>query len=221
MSLHLNRPWIDFNLGAPHKILSWTLNKPGFTTASHIIWREVRNADLTKDLDVTHWLQTELAAKGWQDHPAFLTSRDVTAHHVAEATIEGVTAQCVATVGLSNAERVGHRLDRSGKDWGTINIAVKLSEGLTEAGFLETLSIATQARTAAVIDIAHMLPAKGRFAPTTGTGTDCIAIAAPDGATQFTGLHTATGEAVGRATYDAVFAGAREWMEKVRRPDEV
>lgn len=216
-TVHLNRPWIDFDLGASHRVLSWTMNKPGFTTASHIIWREVRNADLSKDLDVTSWLAGELAAKGWQAHPALLTSRDVTAYHVASATVEDVTATCVATVGLSNAERIGHRLDRSGKDWGTINIAVQVDCGLNDSAFIEILSIATQARTAAIIDTRHMLPSGA----TTGTGTDCIAIAAPQGTAQFAGLHTAIGEAVGSATYQAVRAGAQEWMDTVRRPGEV
>ena len=217
MSLHLDRPWLHFDLGAPHRVLSWTLNKPGFTEASAIIWREVRNADLSADFEVLPWLQTELAERGWQDHPAFLTSRDVTAHHLARATVEGVTATCVATVGLSNAERVGHRLDRSGKDWGTINTAVQIDSGLTDAAFLETLSIVAQARTAAVVDTAHILPSGA----TTGTGTDCIAIAAPTGTAEFAGLHTAIGEAVGRATYDAVRRGAQEWMDTVRRPGEI
>ncbi len=48
----------------------------------------------------------------------------------------------------------------------------------------------------------------------TGTGTDCILIAAPEGDAPETcvGLHTAPGEAIGAAVYNATYAGAIEWI---------
>lgn len=214
--LRLARPWLDWRLGAPHRVLSWSLTRPGLVRASRITWLEVRNADLPAGFDARAWLQAELAARGTADAVAMLTSRDLGALETAQARVEGVTARCVATVGLSNAERIGRRLDRSGQDWGTINIAVVTDATLTEAALIEMLSIAAQARTAAVIEAGLDLPT-GRA---TGTGTDCIAVAAADGdaaPTAFAGLHTALGEAVGRACHDAVSRGARVWMAKVRR----
>lgn len=77
------------------------------------------------------------------------------------------------------------------------------------AAFLETMSIVAQARTTAVVDSGVR---RGGLA-ITGTGTDCIVIAAPcgpDGA-GFAGLHTAIGEAVGAATYQATSAGIETW----------
>ncbi len=127
-----------------------------------------------------------------------------------------MTAFCLATVGLSNAERIGTRMDRSGKDWGTINVALHLDLPLSEAALLELMSITTQARTAAVMEARLDLPT-GRA---TGTGTDCIAVAAPAGDTAFAGLHTPQGEAAGRAVHAAVRRGAQVWMEKVRRPGD-
>lgn len=215
MNLHLNRPWLEMDLGAPHRVLSWSITAPGFVTASRLLWREVRNADLPEDLDVLAWLHRELRQRGQVGAVTLLTSRDLDAYETTTAQVEGITATCVATVGLSNGERVGTRMDRRGKDWGTINVAVQVSEPLSDAALLETLSIATQARTAAVIDTGHLLPT----GIATGTGTDCIAIAAPPGQTPYGGLHTALGEAVGRATYDAVRRGAQVWMDKVRRPE--
>ncbi|MFT7594704.1 MAG: adenosylcobinamide amidohydrolase [Paracoccaceae bacterium] len=217
MKLHLDRPWLDMDLGAPHRVLSWALSAPGFVTASRILWREVRNADLPEDLDVTDWFFDQLRQRGQSDAVAMLTSRDLRAYETAQATADGITATCVATVGLSNAERVGSRVDRTGKDWGTINLAVQVSEPMTDAALLETLSIATQARTAAVIDTGHHLPA----GVATGTGTDCIAIASPPGPQPYAGLHTPVGEAVGRAVYDAVRNGAQIWMDTVRRKDQI
>ena len=39
MNLNLNRPWMEMNLGAPHRVLSWALSAPGFVTATSILWR--------------------------------------------------------------------------------------------------------------------------------------------------------------------------------------
>jgi adenosylcobinamide amidohydrolase len=181
--------------------------------ARQILWREVRNADLPRDLDVDAWLQGALGARNSTEAVTFLTSRDLAAHHDITCRVDGITARCVATVGLSNAERVGTRMDRSAQDWGTINIAVATSCGMTDSARIEALSIAAQARTAAVMDAGLMLPA-GRA---TGTGTDCIAIAAPDGPERYAGLHTALGEAVGAAVLGAVSAGVTEWTAVVKQ----
>lgn len=209
----LDRPWLTVDLGAEMQVLSWAINRPGFVTARNIVWREVRNADLPRDMDVQGWFAAELAARGAQAAVAFLTSRDVRFYEEALVQVGDVEAHCVATVGLSNAERVGHRVDRTGADWGTINIALRLSPGLTQAGLIEALSIAAQARTAAIIEVGLPLPA----GIATGTGTDCIAVAAPGGDNGYAGLHTATGEAAGAAVYRATLAGARLWMREVRR----
>lgn len=204
----VDRPWLTFDLGAPCQVLSWAVNRPGLVTADRILWREVRNADLPADMDVTDWLTRDLAARGGNDAVAFLTSRNVERLTEAQAHVADVTVHALATVGLSNGERVGARVDYSGRDWGTINVALHISEGLTEAALLEAMSIAVQARTAAVMDADFTLPT-GRA---TGTGTDCVAVAAPEGGACYAGLHTDVGEAVGCAVYDAVHIGTRDWI---------
>ncbi|MCR9127275.1 MAG: adenosylcobinamide amidohydrolase [Rhodobacteraceae bacterium] len=209
MTHRLDPPWLIWDLGAPHRVLSWSLTRPGMVTADRILWREVRNADLPRDFDVLTWFRTQLAQRGQADAVAMLTSRDLAAYETASHQADGVTAQCLATVGLSNAERIGTRMDRGNQDWGTINVAVRVDAALAPAALIETLSIATQARTAAIIDTAHRLP----DGIATGTGTDCIAVAAPPGDLPYAGLHTAVGEAVGAAVYRAVRAGARAWMD--------
>ncbi len=207
----LHRPWLTFDLGAEMQVLSWAINRPGLVKAKQIVWREVRDEDLSLDMDVLGWLQGELAKQGFENDVAFLTSRNVARFAECTATVGTTTAHCVVTLGLSNAERVGQRLARQGAGWGTINIAMRLNSGLTQAGLIETSSIATQARTAAVIDLA--LPLSGGIA--TGTGTDCIAIAAPEGVNTFTGLHTEIGEAVGKAVYTATTHAGREWKTEM------
>lgn len=219
MRVTLDPPWLAADLGRDHRVLSWAVLRPGLVTARRILWREVRNADLPVGFDAVAWLRAEVAARGAGDAVAMLTSRDIRAHHHARVAVEGVAAECLATVGLSNAERVGHRQDPAGRDlgeagepgWGTINIAVQVDagagQGLSFPALVEAATIAAQARTLAVIEAGMLLPQ----GPATGTGTDCIALAAPPGDIAYAGLHTALGEAVGRAVHRAVGAGAAEW----------
>lgn len=203
----LDRPWLSVDLGEPKRILSWAINRPGFVTANRIVWREVRNADLPPGFDVHAWLATELHARGESQSVAFLTSRDINRFHTASASVEGVEAFVVATVGLSNAEHVGSRQPMKPGHFGTINVAVSLDTDLSDTGLIEALSIAVQARTAAVMDADIQLP----DGCATGTGTDCVAVAARPGTAAYAGLHTPVGEAIGRAVYDAVRSGADEW----------
>ncbi|MEM7058801.1 MAG: adenosylcobinamide amidohydrolase [Pseudomonadota bacterium] len=206
MMVSVAQPWLVAEFDQPLRVLSWSLNHPGFTTADRVVWREVKNADLTKDFDVYSWFMAELAAHDYNDAIGFLTSRDVTQFTHRAATFDDVNADAVATVGLSNAERVGQR--GNALDFGTINIAVAISAPLSDAALIEALSIAVQARTTAVIEFGPDL-AQGRA---TGTGTDCIAIAAPRGEERYAGMHTATGQAVGAAVLDAVAKGVQDWM---------
>ena len=101
---------------------------------------EVRNADLPADMDVTGWLTRDLTARGEADAVAFLTSRNVERFTQAQAQVGGVIVHALATVGLSNGERVGARVDYSGRDWGTINVALHISDGLTEAALAQSLA---------------------------------------------------------------------------------
>lgn len=209
MKLRHSAPWLDWDLGAPHQVISWAVHRPGIVRARRILWREVRNADLPADLDAAAWLAGELRAIGAGRAVAMLTSRWLSAHVVTHASVEGVEVDCVATAGLSNAERVGARVDRHAADWGTINIGVRVSEGLTVPALVEAMSIAAEARTVAVLEAGHTLPT----GIASGTGTDCIALAAPPGETAYAGLHTALGEAIGAAVLDAVSQAARGWAE--------
>ncbi|MBF9029381.1 adenosylcobinamide amidohydrolase [Rhodobacterales bacterium HKCCE3408] len=199
----LDRPWLRVDLGRPHRVLSFAPHNPGFVVARHVLWREVRDADLVPGFDALGWLSAQCGP----EDVAMLTSRDLGRFRLETAVSGQVRADCLATVGLSNAERVGTRQAAPGI--GTVNILVALDTGLTDAALIEAMTIVAEARTAAIIDHGRDLPT-GRA---TGTGTDCIAVACPPGGDlPHAGLHTETGEAIGRATYDAVAAGARDWM---------
>ena len=205
----LARPWLDVPLPSRMRTLGWCLNAPGFGTARTVHWREVRDAEFGPGFDAEAWLAGELARTG-RTGPCFVTSRDVSAFVVRTAAAEGWEAWAVATVGLSNAERIGARARGGGV--GTINVLAVADAPLTDGAMVEASSLVAEARTAAVMAAGPDLPG-GRA---TGTGTDCILVAALPGArTAQAGKHTAIGEALGRAVREAVAQGVADWMETV------
>jgi adenosylcobinamide amidohydrolase len=111
-----------------------------------------------------------------------------------------VTAWC--TAGCSNALRVGDRATAGRAEAGTINIAVAINQPVNVAVLAEALQLAVEARVLAVQETGLMSVRSGL--PATGTGTDCIVIAAPErsenkrGEIAYTGKHTALGELIGR-----------------------
>ena len=208
-------PFLTLRFAEPQRTLGWSLLHPGFAVARDVVWVEVRNRDLGPSVDPLAFLAARRAEAGLPDALAFMTSRDISRHHRAERTVEGIVATCVTTVGLANAERVGARKLRA-PHAGTINTLVHVSVPLTDGALVEALSIVAEARTAAIVDWGRADPG----AAVTGTGTDCIVVASPQsgppqsGPQQaYAGLHTAVGEAIGGAVYEATLEGAGQWQQ--------
>ena len=212
-SVSCARPFLVAEFSAPQAVLSWSLTRPGFAVARKVAWLHVRDDDLPLGVDPAALLETRMAAAGHRDAVHLMTSRDVGHHHLATASSGAAAAACLATVGLGNAARVGSA-PLIGKPLGTINLLAHVDRPLSQGALVEAVSIATQARTAAVIDLDLRLDGK----PVTGTGTDCIVVAAPamDGGDAFAGLHTDIGAAIGRAVYEAVWQGGSAWIGERR-----
>jgi adenosylcobinamide amidohydrolase len=203
----LQRPWLVAQLPRAMRCLSHAPYGAGYVTVDRVVWREVRNADLSEGFDVVPWFAAEMQA-----HPGavgMLTSRDVGTYRLESATVEGVRASCLVTLGLSNAECVGTRRPYHTADFGTINLCVAVDAGLSECAQLEALCVAVQARTAGVMAASLRLDT----GVATGTGTDCVVLACHAGDLAFAGLHTAVGEAVGACVLAAVKGAARDWVE--------
>ena len=204
--------WATVNLPGPHRCLSWAVAGGGWRQATHVIWREVSDRDLTRDADPAAYLREQLAARGHADAVGLMTSRDLTSLVHETAVHGGKTAECVASVGLSNGVRIGE-LESLAPLWGTINILCRTSFPLNLATALEALSLVAEARTAAVLDGLGAAGDRGPLA--TGTGTDCIVIASPvslDPDTHYCGTHTNEGHLVGKSTYNAVRRGVDRWV---------
>jgi adenosylcobinamide amidohydrolase len=207
--LDLRHPMLTVRFEAEQRILGWSLTKPGFATTRDVVWLEVRDADLGPHVDPLDFVRTKLSAQGLDDAAAFMTAREIARHHVAQSQVGCAIVTCVTTVGLTNGEKVGERRGAHDCVAGTINTLVHVSHALSQGAFVESVSIATQARTAAIMDTKKL-----RDGPAiTGTGTDCIIVVAPEtgAAATCAGLHTELGEAIGAAVYEATYAGAAEW----------
>ncbi len=207
----LDHPWLTLDLGREMRVISWAPYRGGLVDARRIVWREVRNADLPPELDVSAWLEQEAVAHGMQDAVVMLTSRKIATFTSRVIEVEDMRVQAVATVGLSNAVRAGPAAPK-GKvaqaNYGTINIAIILNITLSDIALMEAQNVATSARTAAIMEAGVMTKA----GLATGTGTDCVAVAAPSGHSPYCGLHTAQGQAVAAAVYQAVQLGAAQWI---------
>lgn len=203
-------------LGGRHAVLGWAIVGGGRRTASEVVVCEVRDDELRPPVDPERLLRERLAALSLPRSVGLLTSREVDRHVSAEAKHGDAWARCVATVGLGNALRAGDPPGPAARI-GTINVVCQVSEPLSELALIEAVSIAAEARTAAVLEA--RVPSRRTGAPATGTGTDCIVIAAPerDGGARYAGKHTALGYVIGAAVLEAVHRGAVAWVEERAR----
>jgi len=215
MRITCDRPWLVASFASPQRMVSWSMTRPGFVDATTVAWREVGGEELAPDLDADAWFRRALAERGLPDAVGMMTARDVEKHHRQTCLIEGVTADCLVTVGLRNGERIGRRAGvRPAMAAGTINMLCHVDVPLSDAALLEASSIATQARTVALVEAGYRREAVEGIV--TGTGTDCIVMSAPPGARRaaFAGMHTAVGEAVGACVLAATRAAATAWIEQ-------
>lgn len=208
-------------LGAVHDVVSWALVNGGRCRTDAVVWREVRRGELGPDSDAHRLMRETLIRVGRPEAVGLLTARDVRCFEEERLERGGVRARCVATVGLGNALAAGDPTTPAPARAiaGTINVLCAVSVALSEEALLEALALAAEARTAALLGAAIPSVVSGR--PASGTGTDCIVIAAPVGGAQgsappcaFAGKHTACGSAIGAAVHAAVARGVQRWREE-------
>lgn len=211
LSLSCTGRWLVADLGAPHRLVSWSLNRPGLVEARRVVWREVGAQELSAGLDPARWFAEELSAAGLADAIGMITARRIDSHVARHRQVEEAQADCVVTAGLNNGERVGTRFAPAAAA-GTVNILCRASLPLTDAALLEAASLVAQARTVAIVEAGYRRP--GQAQSVTGTGTDCIVMAAPIGLAPcaYAGMHTAIGEAIGACVLEATRAAVEGWI---------
>jgi adenosylcobinamide amidohydrolase len=197
----------------PQSCISWAVVNGGRVTSSCVAWYYVDNADSHLTVEPVSFLTRKLEAAEISGAIGLMTSRKRYGMVEAQASQYGVSAWCMATVGLRNALRVGDETYEL-PEAGTINLLCWVSCALTPTAELEALTIAAEARTAAVLDAG--IPSSVSELPATGTGTDCIILAHPGtgDTAAYAGKHTAVGSAIGKAVSDAIQAGVRGWQSE-------
>lgn len=210
----LKAPHIIVTLPGPHRVLSWALVGGGLCQLSAVVWREVQNRDLGPGVCAQSLLQESLKAVGYPNATGLLTSAPLRDYCAVQETRDGHTAFALATVGLSNALAVGDPPNIKPRSFGTINLLAWFSHALSESATVEALSIAAEARTAAVLEAKVQSRVSEQFA--SGTGTDCIVVASPSGSNEhaYAGKHTNSGSLLGQTSLAAVRGGISKWRAR-------
>lgn len=202
--------WLLTRFTASQHVLSWAIVGGGRRTTRTVAWYQVRAGELRPPVDARHFLRQRLAEAAIPDAVGLLTSRDLDSYVDVERRQGRRSARCIATVGLGNALRAGDPPGPAARI-GTINLLCCVSDSLTEEALVEGLALAAEARAAEVLEASIASTLTGRRA--TGTGTDCIVIAAPaaGGAVPYVGKHTVLGHLIGAAVSEATRRGVEAW----------
>jgi adenosylcobinamide amidohydrolase len=196
----------------PQRFLSWAIVGGGDSRGREVAWCQVRDGDLTPEVDAGALLSERLALAGVPDAVGLLTGADVGRYVHQVASSDDLAVCCVVTVGLGNRLRAG---DSPGptSPVGTINLLCALSRPLGDGAMVEAIALMAEARAVAVLESGVLSLRSGL--PASGTGTDCQVIATPDEGepSRFVGKHTAAGHLIGRVVLGAVTTGVRAWLE--------
>ena len=230
VTLSLDERVLVVGLGREHDCASWALVNGGLVRASAVVWRYVDDAELAPGADAAGLepgtdaetlLRDTLASAELPGAVGLMTSRALGSYVDRRRSDAGLTVRCIATVGLSNALRAGDAAppETPTAHAGTINLLCQLSRPMRAEALLETLAIASEARAAAMS--AAGVTSTLSDAPATGTGTDCVVVAAPPvGATagaaaiRFAGKHTHVGHLVGATVIETIAAGIARWRRE-------
>jgi len=204
--------WLITRFACRQQVLSWAIVGGGRRTAQAVAWYWVRENELRPPVDARALLHRRLAEAAIPDAVGLLTSRDLDTHVVVERRRDPFGVRCIATVGLGNALRAGDPPGPAARI-GTINLLCCCSHPLAEEALVEALALAAEARTAAVLEAA--VPSRMTGRPATGTGTDCIVVAAPvaSAPARYVGKHTVFGSLIGAAVMEATSRGVEQWRE--------
>jgi adenosylcobinamide amidohydrolase len=204
---------IVVRFAAPHRVCSWAIVNGGLRVAREVGWIRVHDAELAPPVDARRLLRERLVRAGAPDAIGLLTSRDLETFEDVTVRDQEASARVIATVGLGNALRAGDPPGPTARI-GTINLLCRVSTPLTDEALLEAMAIATEARTAAILDAG--VPSVRTRAPATGTGTDCVVVAAPVAPRPavYAGKHTSLGHVIGASVARAVARGAERWKRE-------
>jgi len=196
-----------------HPVLSSAVFNGGACTASNILIMQVaENFDGTKQIvenpentlaEYCRQLQLSGTTVG------MMTSASMDSFRLASRSSQGVAISVLVTAGISNARCAGDRADwrtfqTDADPTGTINIIILTNAMMSHAAMVESVMLATEAKTVAMRRLGVKSPVSGAIA--TGTGTDAIAVANGFGSEtiRFCGKHVLFGEMLASVVIEAI-----------------
>ena len=203
---HLSARTLVIELPTRYRVLGWAPMGGGLRRASIILNHQIALDDRAAVESAGAYLSRQARSLGFspRDAVAMMTGANVARGGFATMRRGELAVSAWCSAGCSNALRAGDRATVFYEQPGTINIAVAISQPVTVALLAEALQIAVEARVLAVQQASVVSVRSGL--PATGTGTDCIVVAAPDvavnerrGSIDYCGKHTVPGELIGRA----------------------
>jgi len=196
-----------------HPVLSSAVFNGGACTASNILIMQVaENFDGTKQIvenpentlaEYCRQLQLSGTTVG------MMTSASMDSFRLVSRSSQGVVISAMVTAGISNARCAGDRADRrtfqtDADPTGTINIIILTNAMMSHAAMVESVMLATEAKTVAMHKLGVKSPVSGAIA--TGTGTDAIAVANGFGSEtiRYCGKHVLFGEMLASVVIEAI-----------------
>ena len=207
--------WLIVRFSKEHTLASWAIVGGGLRRTLTVAWHQVSEDELRPPIDARELLTMRLFNAGIADAVGLLTSRTLSSYIDVTKRYGDVEARCIATVGLGNALRAGDPPGSTGRI-GTINVLCRLSVPLSTEALLEALALATEARALAVRESSIASTVSGE--PASGTGTDCVVIAAPEHGVpaRYAGKHTVLGHLIGATVREAIAQGVEDWKRERR-----
>jgi len=202
-----------------HPVLSSAVFNGGDCTASNILIMKVaENFEGTKQIvenpgntlaEYCRQLQLSGTTVG------MMTSASMDSFRLVSRLSQGVEITAMATAGISNARCAGDRADwralpTNTNQTGTINIIILTNATMSHAAMVESVMLATEAKTVAMHRLGVKSPVSGAIA--TGTGTDAIAVANGFGpeTIRYCGKHVLFGEMLASAVIETITESLRD-----------
>jgi adenosylcobinamide hydrolase len=140
---------------------------------------------------------------------AMMTAASMDSFRRVSRSSQGVEITAMVTAGISNARCAGDRADwrtfqPDANPTGTINIIILTNATMSPAAMVESVMLATEAKTVAMRKLGVNSPVSGTIA--TGTGTDAIAVAGGfgSGTIRYCGKHVLFGEMLASVVIEAI-----------------
>ena len=202
---------VDFD--TEHSVLSSAVFNGGACAASNILIMKVaKNFEDTKQIvenpentlaDYCRQLQLSGTTVG------MMTAASMDSFRRVSRSSQGVKITVMVTAGISNARCAGDRADwrtfqTDAHPTGTINIIIFTNAAMSHAAMVESVMLATEAKTVAMRKLGIKSPVSGAIA--TGTGTDAIAVASGFGSKtiRYCGKHVIFGEMLASVVIEAI-----------------